>query len=640
MERKIEKMTGESLNLEQENIQKLKELFPNIVTDGKVDFDMLRTILGDEVEEAREKYQFTWNGKTQAIKTAQTPSSATLRPCPEKSKNWEITQNVYIEGDNLEVLKQLQKTYHGKVKMIYIDPPYNTGHDFIYKDNFSNSIHNYEEQTKQSLKSNPETSGRYHTDWLNMMYPRLLLARNLLSENGMIFISINDSELYNLKLICDEIFGSNNFQGTFIINASPSGIDYGSMAKMHEYALFYSKDNLKIETYQLVEEGKTFDYEDENGGFIIYPLYNGNVAFNPTTRPNLYYPFYLNPKNNIQDDFYEIDLEPHPGWVEVWPVISKKDGIQRVWRWGKEEKSRKNLNKEIIGYKNKEGEWRIVQKYRSNMKMIRSMLLDQSFSSRRGTAEVQELFEKKVFSFPKPTELIKQFILTGSEGDDIIMDFFSGSATAAHAVLKANLENDTKRRFIIVQMPEIVDEKSEASKYGYKTICEIGEERIRRAGEQIKKEWVERNKKEGLFADNKEFPVDIGFKVFTLDSSNIETWDNERELNNEGLLQYSNEVFKEGRSKEDVLYEIMLKYGIFDREVSEIGINGKTMYQVGKRYMIVCLEDNLTEEDIRAIAEKTPNTVVFKESGFKDDNAKINAVYNLEKAGVKDIKCI
>ena len=502
-----------SLNKIDENIAKIATLFPNCVTEAKnengeithkIDFDMLKQELSHSLVEGREeRYQFTWPDKKQAILTANAPINKTLRPCREESVNFDETENLYIEGDNLEVLKLLQETYLGKIKMIYIDPPYNTGNDFVYNDDFSQDADDYMSNSGQTdeegnrLVANTESNGRFHTDWLNMIYPRLKLAKDLLSDDGVIFISIDDNEQSNLEKICNEIFGNENFQGMFIINASPSAIDYGNMAKMHEYALMYSKNALEVSTNQLQEKDKVFKFTDDRGGFIIYPLYNGNVAFNPQTRPNLYYPFYLNPNKNLDNGFFEIGLEKRNNWIEVFPVVSKKEGIPRVWRWGKD-KAKENLNKEIVGYKNEEGEYRIVQKYRGDKKTIRSLLLENNVSSRRGTAEVQNLFENKIFSFPKPVDLVKLFSTVGANNDSLILDFFSGSATTAHAVMQLNAEDGGNRKFIMVQLPEPCDEKSEAYKAGYKNICEIGKERIRRAGKQILELSLENLEKEGV----------------------------------------------------------------------------------------------------------------------------------------------
>lgn len=628
----MDRIDSLSLNLEKNNIDRIKELFPEAVEEGKINFDILRAMLGDEVDDSKEKYQFTWNGKAKSIKLAQTPSSATLRPCKEKSKNWDTTENLYIEGDNLEVLKQLQKTYYGKIKMIYIDPPYNTGNDFVYHDDFRNSIENYKEQTNQTSSSNAESNGRFHTDWLNMMYSRLILAKNLLREDGVIFISIDDNEFDNLKKITDEIFGENNYLGTFVINSTPNARDYGHIGKMHEFCLFYGKNSISTITNMLPDEGKTYKYSDDISGFNIHPLYNSNEAFTDKNRPNLYYPFYVYLDKPISNEFYEIGLEKRERSIEVYPPKSVKNNVQFVWRWGKE-KAQAHMNKEIIGYKLGD-EYRIVQKMRHDKKIIRSLLLDKKYSSRRGTAEVEQILGEKIFSFPKPMELLYDFIKIGTNESDIILDFFSGSATTAHATMQINYEDNLKRKYIMVQLPELV------SNAKYNTICDIGEERIRRAGEQIKSEWEKEHPSDGLFSSEEQFTTDIGFKVFKLDSTNVNEWDSDMKLDEKELALRLNEVFKEGRSKEDIFYEIMLKYGVFDKQVEEIDVNGKTMYRVGKRYMIVCLNDHITSEDVKAISELSPRTVIFNEAGFNNDNDKINAVYNLEKAGVEDVKCI
>ena len=339
----MDKMRMQSVDITAQNIEKIGMLFPNCITEAKdengklkkaINFELLKQMLSEDVIDGDEAYEFTWVGKKAAIVEANKPIRKTLRPCKEESVNWNTTENLYIEGDNLKILKLLQESYLDKVKMIYIDPPYNTGHDFIYPDSFIMDNKDYnegvgyfdEEGNINFARENNAYAAKYHSDWCSMIYSRLVLARNLLTKDGVIFISIDDKEVANLIKICDEVFGQDNFQGIFVINASPSAIDYGCIAKMHEYTLMYSKNSLHVKCYQLTEEAKKFDYKDELGEFIIYPLYNGNVAFNPETRPNLFYPFYLNPNHMLDDNFYEIGLEPKEGWIEVWPVISKKMG--------------------------------------------------------------------------------------------------------------------------------------------------------------------------------------------------------------------------------------------------------------------------------------------------------------------------
>ena len=619
----MDRIESLSLNLEKNNIDKIKELFPEAVEEGKINFDMLRAMLGDEVDDSKEKYQFTWNGKSKAIKLAQTPSSATLRPCKDKSKNWDTTENIYIEGDNLEVLKQLQKTYYGKIKMIYIDPPYNTGNDFVYNDSFFFFFYNYKEQTNQSSSSNPESNGRFHTDWLNMMYPRLILAKNLLSNDGLIFISIGQGEQVNLEKICNEIFGESNHITTFVWkNKYGPGAFTKGVASLHEYVLCYGKkfpDN--IETDLSEDEAKKYKLMDDKfssrGGYITQPLATKSKG----DRPNLVYPLV------------------HNG-IEIWP--------DKQWIWEKKRLYKAYENDElVINENNGKYSVRFKQYLKDENGVMRKgkplSLLTMCFNQ-DGTKEVQKELGNGIFDFPKPTALIKYLIslIINSETDNdyYVLDFFSGSGSTADAIMQLNNKDNGKRKFIMVQIPENCQEKSIAFKNGYKNICEIGEERIRRAGVQIKTDWEKEHPSDGLFGSEEKFTTDIGFKVFKLDSTNVNEWDPDMKLEEKELALRLSEVFKEGRSKEDILYEIMLKYGVFDKQVEQIEVNGKTMYRVGKRYMIVCLEDHITSEDVKAIGELSPKTVIFNEAGFNNDNDKINAVYNLEKCGVEDVKCI
>jgi adenine-specific DNA-methyltransferase len=363
--------------------------------------------------------------------------------------------NKIIHGDNLEALKALLPEYEGRIKCIYIDPPYNTGNEsWVYNDNVNDP--KIKKWLGQVVGKEAEDLTR-HDKWLCMMYPRLKLLHKLLSDDGVIFISIDDNEMTHLKLIMNEIFGEKNFLGDFVISSSPSGIDYGPIGKTHDYAIFYSKNYNSIVTFQLKEEDKKFKYKDNKGEFNLYPLYNGNVAFNPKTRPNLYYPFYLNPKKIIDEYFFEIGLEKKDDWIEVYPVVSQKEGIPRVWRWGKA-KASGELNKEIIGYRTSSGEYRIVQKTRLDTKVIRSLQIDTEVSSRKGTAEVQQIFGDKRFSFPKPVELIKRFLSAGADKNAIILDSFAGSGTSAHAVMSLNNQDGGNRKFILIELGDYANE--------------------------------------------------------------------------------------------------------------------------------------------------------------------------------------
>ena len=444
-----------------------------------------------------------WEGKQEALQEAWTRTDCRLEYVPEESKNPETTEHLYIEGDNLDALKLLLPEYGGKIKMIYIDPPYNTGNLFTYRDRF-----------RPALRScgGDGRAADSHAEWLNMMAPRLVLARELLCEQGVIFISIDDHEADRLKLLCDEIFGEEQFIGRFVINAAPNARDYGHIGKMHEYALFYARDIRRTTTRKLPEEGKKFKYKDERGSFNLHPLYNSNVAFHRGNRPNLYYPFYLDPDAPMEGGFYRISLEPQAGWIEIYPPLSQKEKVPFVWRWGKE-KARKELNREIVGYRTETGEFRIMQKMRHREKVIRSLQLDKRFANRRGTAEVERLFGSKLFSFPKPLELITAFCRAGTDPDSIVLDFFSGSATTAHAVMRLNAEDGGRRRFIMIQRPEPCGQGT-AREAGYAAISDIGKERIRRAGERLMQEyagkpWMDR--------------LDIGFKVYRVVKENGRT---------------------------------------------------------------------------------------------------------------------
>ena len=618
----MDKMDGLSLNLEKKNIQRIKELFPEAVEEGKINFDMLRAMLGDEVDDSREKYQFTWNGKAESIKLAQVPSASALRPCKEKSKDWNTTENLYIEGDNLEVLKQLQKTYYGKIKMIYIDPPYNTGKDFVYKDNYNDGINSYKRLTEQESTSNPETNGRFHTDWLNMMYPRLMLAKNLLTEDGVIFMSIDDNELNNLLMISNEIFGESNFESCISWRRRTNQPNDKSkmIAKVAEYILVYSKNS---------------SYLTESKGFYGVPL-----------------------NESRKKEYKNLDQDPRGPWsTNPWKAAVGRGGTKyeiqtptgkiynETW-YGNKETFEKLILENRIWWTDQGNGYPRVKIYlsdaiREGQAAINFFTPEKYGSNQEGSATLQELMGVKgLFDNPKPVTLISSLIQLGSHKDSIVLDFFSGSATTAHAIMELNEKNRDKRKFIMLQLPELCNEKSEAYKAGYKNICEIGEERIRRAGEQIKSEWEKEHPSDGLFGSDEKFKTDIGFKVFKLDSTNVNEWDSNMKLDEKELAMRLGEVFKEDRSKEDILYEIMLKYGVFDKQVAEINVNDKTMYRVGKRYMIVCLEDGITSEDVKAIGELSPRTVIFNEAGFNNDNDKINAVYNLEKYGVEDVKCI
>lgn len=660
----MDRIDSLSLNLEKNNIDKIKQLFPEAVEEGKINFDMLRAMLGDEVDDSKEKYQFTWNGKAKSIKLAQTPSSATLRPCKDKSKYWDSTENLYIEGDNLEVLKQFQKTYYGKIKMIYIDPPYNTGNDFVYHDDFRNSIENYKEQTNQTSSSNPESSGRFHTDWLNMIYPRLILARNLMKQDGVIFISIGDNEIGNLIKVCNEIFGESNCLGNVVRVSKTTSFRGNYFAPSKDYILAYAKNINELPNFVDIVNNENQFTKVETNGPRAGEKYRDDIAFYLSTlqtRPNQRY--YIECPDG--------ELVIPPG--KTFPIESidgeKANPISGdgVWRWEVNQyKAKKHLlsfkktsRSPLLTSKGVQAKWNIYTKsYLNDRKENGNIPRDifETFLNRNGTEELSKLGIP--FSFPKPSTLISYLMkIVKVDDGDIILDFFSGSGTTADAVLKYNCSENKSLKFVLIQLDESLDNSLINAKGEDKAILEksinfldglnkshslteIAIERIKRAGNQIKANWEKEHPTDGLFGSDEEFKTDIGFKVFKLDSTNVNEWDSDMKLDEKELALRLSEVFKEGRSKEDILYEIMLKYGVFDKQVEEIDVNGKTMYRVGKRYMIVCLNDHITSEDVKAISELSPRTVIFNEAGFNNDNDKINVVYNLEKAGVEDVKCI
>ena len=604
----MEKMSGESMNLLNENIEKLKALFPEIVTDGKIDFDMLKTLLGEEVDASNEKYSFNWVGKRNCIKFAQTPSTGTLIPCKEKSVDFDNTQNIYIEGDNVEALKLLQKTYFGKIKMIYIDPPYNTGNDFVYHDDYKDSIENYKKITGQQATANPETNGRFHTDWLNMIYPRLKIARDLLTVDGAIFISIDDREQENLKKICNEIFGENNFVAQLVWERAYSPVNLKKhFSESHDYILCYAKS---IE--DLVCNGLPRS-EDANNRYSNPdndprgPWTSGDLSVGP----------------RVENRVYEIQT---PSGRKVLPPSGY------CWRLD-ENTFKQYVADNKIWFGEDGANVPRIKRFLSEVKQGITPMTIWKYTevghSQDAKQKLNKLFDGKAyFDYPKSVDLIKRCLQLYTNKDSIVLDFFSGSATTAHAVMQLNAEDGGNRKFIMVQLPELCDEKSEAYKAGYKTICDIGEERIRRAGAKIKEE-------NPLTTLN----LDTGFKVFRLDSTNIVPWNNAEKLDEMRLYDYTKTI-KDDRDALSVAYEIMLKYGVLDKPMKEVVVSGKKMYDVGEGYMIICLADGVTMTDVEAIARLNPHCVVFKESGFADDNEKINATHTLERGGVEKILCI
>lgn len=634
----IEKLDMASMDIAEEKQNELLSLFPEAATeDGKVDFEKLKLALGEDIETNRERFGMTWPGKTDCFKAIQTPSMGTLLPCPDESIDFENTENMIIEGDNLEVLKLLQKSYMGKIKMIYIDPPYNTGNDFIYPDNYSESLQTYLQYTGQvdaegkKFSTNTDTSGRFHSKWLNMMYPRLYLARNLLREDGVIFISIDDSEVSHLKILLDEIFGQENFISLITVVSNPRGRDYGGVAKMHEYLAVVGKSN-STELNSLFEPDKVFPYEDQDGGFELRELRNRNIAFNSVNRPNLFFPIFINPSTQDANGLFEIALEPHSGWIEVLPKESQ--GFQTVWRWGKD-KIRKDAGKTIAGKAMNDGGFQIVEKYRKKTKMARSVWADKDCNTEKGTLAVKSLFSgKKVYSFPKPVEMIMKTIEMGISNIEemFVLDFFAGSGTTGHAALQQNEKDGGKRKFILVQLPEPLDPRNADQTAGAdfcdsigkpRNIAELTKERMRRAIKKINDE------EEGQL-DLEAKKQDRGFKVFKLAESNFVPWDSDAPKDKDTLerqLDLHIEHILKDRSQEDILCEILLKSGFeLTTTIEKISVAGKEAYKIADGIMLVCLENELSQESIRAMAELTPERIVCLDVGFKNnDQLKANA---------------
>lgn len=613
----MDKLDGLSLDLESTNKDKLKSLFPECFTEGTLDIDKLLSLCGEYIDNDFEKYKFEWKGKSDCLRLAQKRSSGTLRPCKEESVNFDETGNLYIEGDNLEVLKLLQTAYFRKVKMIYIDPPYNTGNDFVYADDFADPMARYKEITAQATKSNPETMGRFHTNWLNMMYPRLRLAANLLRDDGVIFISIDDNEITNMRRLCNEVFGEENFVTTITWEKrySPqNAVQWFSEA--HDFILVYAK-------FKEIWQPNLLERSDEMNARYRNLDNDPRGDWKPTDAT-------AQGGHGTDSQFYELVspegkiFSPPTGrcWVYTQERMQEMIADNRVW-FGSNGDSAPSLKRFLTEVKQGVA-CQTIWKY------------EDVGHSQEGKKEIKVLFPEAVpFDTPKPTRLVKRIVHLSTESNDIIFDFFSGSATTAHAVMQLNKEDGGNRRFICVQLPEITDENSEAYKAGYKNICEIGKERIRRAGKKL----AETDGQMQLDAEQK--PLDIGFKAFKLDSSNLWEWDSTPIPDNDLNIFYNRindmvDSIKPDRTAMDVIYEVSLKMGIpLDVPVSYMDVNSKVVYVVGDLLLLICLADNITAEDIAAMADYAPAKIICAEQSFADDSALSNAHYILRDKGIE-----
>ncbi len=671
----MQKLTGQSADIVSENIDQLKTLFPEAVAEGKIDFETLKQLLGDAVEEREEKYGLNWHGKRRARQLALTPSTGTLRPCPEESVDWDTTQNLMIEGDNLEVLKLLQKSYAGKVKLIYIDPPYNTGKDFVYPDNFQDNIKNYLELTGQveggaKISSNTEASGRFHTDWLNMMYPRLKLARNLLRNDGVIFISIDDAEVSNLRKVCDDLFGEENFVDTIIWEKrySPqNAVQWFSEA--HDFILVYAlnkevwKPNLLERSDEMNARYRNID-DDPRGDW---------KPENATAQAG----------HGTASQFYELispsgqKFQPPNGrcWVYTKSRMEEMIADNRVW-FGNTGNSTPAIKRFLTEVKQGVA-CQTIWKY------------DEVGHNQEGKKEIKELFPDSMpFDTPKPTRLIERIlqIATTNSTDDIVLDFFAGSGTTAHSVYLVNKSDNGKRRFILVQIPEVTEDKK------YPNIAEVTKERLRRAGKAIARKAAKsakehQNQKDlfASFASSRESPLDLGFRVFKLDTSNIRAWQPNRDDLEQTLLDHTEHIVA-GRSEQDILYELLLKLGLdltvpietrlISREAAKNAKETKegeettndslkvnpfanfassrdslAVHSIGAGALLVCLAEAINRDAVEPLAQgiigwhaelkpAVDTRLVFRDSAFADDVTKTNLTAILQQHGLDDVRSL
>lgn len=620
----IEKLNLKSKNITDEQKAKLKELFPEVLTEGKIDFEKLRLTLGNEIDEGEERFGMTWPGKRDCFKVIQEPSIGTLKPCREESIDFDTTENLFIEGDNLEVLKLLQKSYYGKIKMIYIDPPYNTGNEFIYPDKYSESLETYLAYTGQvddegrKFSTNTEADGRFHSKWLNMMYPRLFLAKNLLRDDGVIFISIDDNEVKNLRALCDEILGEENFVEIIIWKKRSTPPNDQIIGAAHDYIIIYSKNynflklNLRERTAIQVSRYKNPDNHTKGPwtpGDLMANIKGGRYV------KSLYYPI-VNPKTR----------------QEHYPSSNGN------WRFNKDKVEKLIENNEIYFGEDENGRPKL-KRFLCDVKqgITYTTIWDFVPFNTQGSREMSELLGNlAIFDNPKPAGLIKELSKLGLDNGSIILDFFAGSATSAHAVLALNKEDGGTRKFIMVQLPEPCDKTSEAYKAGYKTIADIGKERIRRVIKKINKE------KEGTldFGDSKQ---NLGFKVFKLDKSNFKIWDGDvEEKPIHEQLKFAIDHIDPNSKEDDILYEILLKSGFeLTTPVETLTLEGKKVYSVAEGALLICLEKNLTTELIRAIAKMEPQRVVCLDSGFEgNDQLKTNAVQIMKTSDVESFRTV
>ena len=629
----MNKLKMHSPDLTQSNIDKLAELFPSCVVEARgadgavmrsIDFDQLRQELSTSVVEGpQERYQLNWPGKREALLTANAPIAKTLRPCREESVDFDKTRNLYVEGDNLDALKLLQETYLNKVKFIYIDPPYNTGNDFIYEDDFAEDAESYFKKSNQMddagqrMIANAETNGRFHSDWLSMIYPRLKLARSLLRDDGVFIASLDDNEIHNFKKLCDEVFGESNFLFQITVLCNPKGRSQDKfVANCHEYLIGYSKSAMEkgqLDVPKSLDEvEENYKLSDARGVYRELELRNTHREFGKHNRSNLFYPFYVNQAG-------EVSITPAAGYEAIFPIW--EDGFEGCWTWGVEKAT--NQLDEVVAKKVK-GAWKI---YRKNYafgedgeasKQVKSIWVEKGFHTEKGQAVFNELFDSKgkIFQSPKSISTLVQLLLMSSAKDSLVVDFFSGSASMAQAAMELNSQDGGSRRWLLVQIPDLTDETSDAYKAGFKTIAEIGKERIRRAGKKIKQDNAG---KPGIDR------VDVGFRVLKIDSSNMkEVFYTPDAVAQDQLFDQVNNI-REDRTAEDLLFQVLLDWGVdLALPIAKETIEGKTVYFVDGNALAACFDEGVSEEFVKLLAKREPLRAVFRDSGYATDSVKIN----------------
>ena len=621
----MDKMKFETPDMTAENVDKIAALFPNCVTemkgeDGKIkrgiNFEVLKQMLSSDIVDGSECYEFTWVGKKASIAEANKPIRKTLRPCPEESKDWDTTENLYIEGDNLEVLKLLQESYLGKVKLIYIDPPYNTGNDILYKNNYYLNQQKYDNETSidaegNRLFINTESNGRFHSDWLSMMYARIKLAKNLLADNGFFAIAIDHNELFNLGEVCDDIFGFSNRIGVISVVHKPEGRNQAKyIGPSNEFMLLYIKDETKAKIRKVAlddEQVELFNLRDSRGAYReknFIRLADGKYATREA-KPEFWYPIY------VTKDLHDISVNMIKDSICIYPIT--ETGVERTWKTTKETCEERIRQGEIIA-KKINGKITILEKLREDQVVKTHWINKKYHGFHYGTKVLDELLGVKTFDFPKSLYLMRDIVKLFTEKNDIVLDFFSGSATTAHAIMLLNAEDGDKRKYILAQLPAACDEQSEAYKAGYKNICEIGKERIRRAGEKIKAESP-------LTTQD----LDVGFRVLKLDDSNMkDVYYAADDYKQTDLFDMVSNI-KDDRTDLDLLFGCLIDWGLpLSMPYTSEQIGGCTVHTYNDGDLIACFDENIPESVVKEIASRKPLRAVFRDSSFADSPAKIN----------------